>query len=471
MAIRPGHDWGPDFAVYIHHAENIVRGVDYRNTGFPILRYGEIATWTYPPVFPLLLAPVYAAFGLNLTALKMVGIVFFLLALVAIHLAFSRDLPFAYRLLLLALVGFNPYFYYFVNKIVSDIPFLFFAYLSLALMRAGDRERSAPGPPAVLGVATGLALYLAYGTRTVGAILLVCFIGHELWRQRRLTRHAVVIVLVFLPLAVLQNLMLHSDFLYGAPLLAKLGNPVQLLASVHYLTDWRKALDVSPYMLPLLLALGGATIPWMVKGYAARIRGGATVFEFFVPVYLVLLVLWPGGASTPRFLIPLIPLGVFYLLTGLRPLLSARQPRRERRLLAGLAAAAGVAYVGIFSLLERGPYGEVDDPDAMQFFRYVETRTRPTDLFVFVKPAVLTLWADRRSTWCPSAATEEEAWECLRAYDATHLVLAEWSPVDRNFWMPFVRHHPARFRLIYRNSDYGIYRVVAESADGDAPRG
>jgi hypothetical protein len=32
--IRPGHIWGDDFAMYIHHARNIVEGRPYAQTGY-----------------------------------------------------------------------------------------------------------------------------------------------------------------------------------------------------------------------------------------------------------------------------------------------------------------------------------------------------------------------------------------------------------------------------------------------------
>src|SRR5436309_10610680 len=69
LTLRPGHDWGDDFAHYIGHARNLVEGRPYRDTGYlfhPRVNNPD----TYPPVFPLLLAPVYMLRGLDLTSLK-----------------------------------------------------------------------------------------------------------------------------------------------------------------------------------------------------------------------------------------------------------------------------------------------------------------------------------------------------------------------------------------------------------------
>jgi hypothetical protein len=67
VTIREGHRWGGDFSMYIHHAKNIVEGIDYRDTGYiynPF--YPSLGPKTYPPVFPLLLSPIYKWFGLKL---------------------------------------------------------------------------------------------------------------------------------------------------------------------------------------------------------------------------------------------------------------------------------------------------------------------------------------------------------------------------------------------------------------------
>src|SRR5579862_5893312 len=80
--LRQGHDWSDDFALYLHHAQNICEGAAYQETGYvynprrPL--YGPPA---YPPLFPLMLVPVYKLFGLSLTAMKVETTLLFMLAL------------------------------------------------------------------------------------------------------------------------------------------------------------------------------------------------------------------------------------------------------------------------------------------------------------------------------------------------------------------------------------------------------
>src|SRR6266404_7192237 len=84
--IREGQVWGDDFALYIHHAKNIAYAHSYADTGYVYNpHYPVLGPKAYPPLFPLLLAPVYRVMGLNLTSMKVLNILFFLMALCFIY--------------------------------------------------------------------------------------------------------------------------------------------------------------------------------------------------------------------------------------------------------------------------------------------------------------------------------------------------------------------------------------------------
>jgi hypothetical protein len=110
--VRQGHIWSDDFAMYVHHAQNIVEGRPYADTGyiynpsFPV--YGPRF---YPPIYPALLAPIYRSFGLNLIPMKLEQVLFLVLALIAVCAYFKCDLGEGYILALVALLGFNPEFW------------------------------------------------------------------------------------------------------------------------------------------------------------------------------------------------------------------------------------------------------------------------------------------------------------------------------------------------------------------------
>src|SRR5262249_58124503 len=146
----------------------------------PPKRRTPFARVVYPPIFPLLLAPVYKVWGFNLTAMKVELILFFLLSLWTIFLALRRELEWPYLIAILVLIGFNPWVWQFKEQILSDIPYLFFTYLGIYLIhKAYGTKRDVSGQ-ILYGLLTGIAIYLSYGARTVGVDLLLALIISEL---------------------------------------------------------------------------------------------------------------------------------------------------------------------------------------------------------------------------------------------------------------------------------------------------
>ncbi len=62
FTLSDGHGWGGDFALYVLHARNLAEGRAYTDTGYvvnPLNRWHSPSS--YPPVYPSLLASLYAS--------------------------------------------------------------------------------------------------------------------------------------------------------------------------------------------------------------------------------------------------------------------------------------------------------------------------------------------------------------------------------------------------------------------------
>ena len=83
FTLNSSQGWGDDFASYIMQARSIVDGTEksfFEHNSLTIYNSSEdIGPVAYPWGYPLLLAPVYRIFGLDLFALKLTNIFFFLL--------------------------------------------------------------------------------------------------------------------------------------------------------------------------------------------------------------------------------------------------------------------------------------------------------------------------------------------------------------------------------------------------------
>ena len=132
-----GHSWLDDFAAYIMQAKSILDGTMgefVRRNAF------TVSASSYPPGpaaypwgFPLLLAPVYAIFGMNALAFKLVNTLFYALFLIVFFGLARTRLTDVESLLLTAALAFNPALLMAHDQISSDIPFLFFCTLGIYL--------------------------------------------------------------------------------------------------------------------------------------------------------------------------------------------------------------------------------------------------------------------------------------------------------------------------------------------------
>ena len=170
---------------------------------------GFFGPYAYPPVFPILLAPVYWLNGLDLEALKLVGISCFCLTLMLLPKVFGYQLNRRQQIAIILLTGFNPALWAHRNNILSDLPFMLFCYLSLHLMlqvfHRDDDKASNARRTIINSCLIGITMYLAYGTREIGIVLPLTILTYEIISTRRISSISIISISVFSILLFLQH--------------------------------------------------------------------------------------------------------------------------------------------------------------------------------------------------------------------------------------------------------------------------
>jgi 4-amino-4-deoxy-L-arabinose transferase-like glycosyltransferase len=458
--LRPGHDWGDDFSLYVAHARNLAEGRPYDDTGYiynphlPVL-----SPRTYPPVFPLLLVPVYQLFGVNLTAMKMLVVFLFMAFLAVLAVLLRRRLPAPYVLGCLWLVGLNPFVWQHKDRLLSEVPFLLFAFLALVLMENALDAQGKRGRVILWGLLAGVASYLAFGTRTVGIVLIPSLLACEFLRLRRLGLVSLSVVLPFTALVLAQKVIVPGDASYFDQLQFDLGLfarvALGLVKAMAMFFDNGYLPAVRLGLFLCLLALAGA-------GFIARLRDQPTPCEFFAVFSVLLLVFWPYAEWQRRYLLPVLPLFFFYACEGLhRAAALVPRLRLERpAAVAGLVAIV-VSYMAASTRLEVGPFRQgVCTPEATALFDFVRTRTHPNDVFLFQKPRALALFTGRRASAHHVPDSDEQMFGYLHHIGATHLVVTPQFPGSYRVLGSFVARNAGRFDPVFQSGDITVYRLV-----------
>lgn len=474
--IREGHTWGDDFALYVLHAENIADGKGYTETPYvhnPL--YTEIGPKAYPPVFPLALAPAYKWVGFNLTVMKVAICTFFLAALWVLFLFYRAHIPYSYAVALVMLLGFNPYLWDFKDEILSDFPFLFFVWATLyGIQRHYDSREKSSGAM-LRAVVVGMCMYLAYGTRVIGAVLPASLLLYELVHFKRLSRFASTALLVAATLMAVQAGVLSdsgSDYIRVA--LVKY-TAIEDIANVfldnivtHFInlsTLWDNG-----YNKLFKIGLFGIVSTLSVYGLKARLKAEITIDEIFLSLYLVVLLVTPFPAL--RYLIPVIPLYFLYACLGVLESRSLLGPRWYQYAPLVLTVLVVLSYASKYTTLDYGPIREgIARQESQELFQHIRAHTKPDDVLIFRKPRALALITGRRTSIYPmpssdSVSWDGEAWDYFHHIGAHYFVVgaAAWArnPVpslDIEWERHFVERYKDRCKEVFSNADFKMYEL------------
>jgi len=474
--LRPGQSWGDDFALYLLHARNIAEGRPYAETSYLHLAGSPLGPSAYPPGLPLLLAPFYHQFGLDFTAFQRVVVVCLALGLSAACLLFRRDLTPGYLLMFAGFTAFSPILWDFKENVLSEFPYMLFLYGSaLALARP-------PGSPGISerlhGLLAGLLVGAAAGTRTIGLLLLPALALSGLLAGRRLGRRTLWALAaassVILVLSWFGGATTYADQFGGIGFMGFRRNLRSYLAEIAGLLPGGNAGVIDEFFRWLLIHLGVAHGPnprlalgvgdvfaltmgaLAMFGWAGRIARGCTLLDAYAPMHLLATAAFPSYQGG-RYVLPLLPLLLFYVLIGLR-LPGLHHGRFGRFVLLAGALTGASFYMARFAAFDYGPLREgVGRPEAQAFFVSLRQNTTAKDLVLFGKPRALALMTKRRSAEPCRKLTDADCWRYIDRVGATHIGTAP--PPDEHEVNAFVERAGSRLQVVFLGGPYALYRI------------
>jgi hypothetical protein len=461
--VRQGHLWADDFAMYVHHAQNIVEGRPYTDTGY-IFTSIVVGPKYYPPIFPLLLTPIYKVSGLNLIPMKLEQVIFLLLSLIAIYAYWRRDLGSGYTLALVASLGFAPAFWIAKDNVLSDILFVFFFYLTAVLVRSSRRDSTGWWRWAV---AIGFVIYLAIGTRVVGTALAAGLVLYDVLRLRTVSRSTVVSITVCGVCLALQRYIAGIGLGgYAAtehPTFHSIANNVATytrVAASFWVGSMRNLFAYAVLALFLSLAIKGFLVRWN--------RGFSFVEAALIP-YLTIIVLFPfpGGV---RMVFPVVPWVGYHALYGLKSMAEKLAPRCSPGAAWALVLLIAIPYGQFYRKGNFGPIRETTGkPEFNQLCQAVRENTGPQDPIIYVRARALSLYTGRPASAPNYRGSQAELWQWAGNIHAKYLLTTNAFNDDQGFLVSFVQSNAGSFDLVYENANFRLYRIRSFPAGFDRP--
>jgi len=325
---------GGDGPSYLILARSLVEGFGYADMNIP----GAPPHTQYPPLFPLLLAPVYLAFGYNFLVIKLIVAVFAIASLFAVRAFFSGHGGKFYGTFIAILTGTNFFFLFFTNEILTEIPYMFLSFMALLYAR----KNVSNGDAVQYFLVLPLLLALAYMTRTIGMTLVAAsFItvilglrGSEALsadlKKKVLFAAAVLVPFVIWTVrngiyaqdvATYQSIFAHADYYSLDSGEASLGSLwTRFLLNSGYYSEgiYEMLVPFMPENSVLFLAGVIAVLLLVMTGFVRELLFRREMKDFYFLLYLGLLMVWQvyGQGDAQRYLVPLIPFLYHYLFTG-----------------------------------------------------------------------------------------------------------------------------------------------------------
>ncbi len=467
--VRDSHDWGGDFAMYIMQAENIVQGIPQSET--PYIYNPDNAVLgppAYPIGFPLILSPVYAIFGNSIFALTL-WVTCFLFGLGLIMSVFSRryfsDLITFFLVMILI---YNPWTMNMKLEIMSEFPFAFLLLLVVWLF-----EKYSKGP-FWAGIIIAILGGLLISVRVIGLVFPLAVLAFAI-RKRFIEKDkthvtkcvcgffvSVGSVLVYL---LLNNLIFAVPQAEGGSYAGIWGHEkltATLLNNLAYYTEQFKFF-FSPWggswnFLPLILkaVIFTFTLLGMMKSFFRRLE----LADMIVILYFGILLIYPYRHAGIRFLFPVLPFLLIYLVRGLETVSIYPNIKKTIKVLF-LGSLVLLSYLNMFSYIIRTDHQVLQGPQeeaSIDAFGYIIENTAEDAVVLFAKPRVLALYTGHQSLGNVKGSEPIEIANLIMKYDVGYVLVQD--EISDAAIKDFIYRQDGLCEYSWSNDKFVLYRVV-----------
>ena len=472
LNMKDCHDWGGDFAQYIHQAINIVKGIPITETGYIFNDQYPFAPPSYPNGFPLMLAPIYAMYGNSIICFSYyITSILFLLG-IAIFFFIRKHLGNSIAIAIVLIIVYNPWTLRFKMEILSDIPFTLFLMITIILYEKTKEKAKSFIFPLLLGLLSAWLILI----RSVGIILLLAIFADYiiLLIRGKICKEKVPvnwshIVTIFLTFGIVYVIFTKLIFPINSEPLNFYSSAVSLSSikltllrnADYYVQNFQRFFhpDVGIYnIIPLVLK--AFALSFFVIGFLFSITKRLGFLEILTILYFIVILLFPNLTQGIRLIFPLFPLLLFYIVEGLKSL----KPHNN------LNPAFFGVILGIISILQYEPGIQKiiiekntilvgpQEPEAQEAFRIISELTPSDAKIAFNKPTVLSLYSERSSLSNHYSQDTKSLGQKLTEKGINFFLLCNDLP--NPVLKAYINENQTDIILVWKNSKFEFYKKI-----------
>ena len=467
LGTRTSHDWGDDFAQYIHQAANIVNHIPQSETGFVYSQLNYIGPQAYPIGFPLLLSPVYAFFGNNMVAFtSFISFIYIVLGLLIV-VFYRHYFSWFTALVLASIFVYNPQMIISKREIMSDIPFTALLVLNFILYqkaKSGNWKHLV-----LLAFVVGLMLIVRpAGIVFIAAVLMDQFLGLV---KRKTKRKAFSVFAGFIIILPVILYFIINSLVFNIPsggsirdylLFYYSGNFLQIVPEnfAHHIEVFRFLyIPQAGAFNGFSFLLGAIVLTMALLGFMKRMIEGMEATEWFFIFYAVMLLVFPNNDSAFRLMVPLGFICLFYAAIGLKTIQLYKNIANWKKILAVGIIILLLFFPGLYRIAQfsgnilEGP----QQKSAVETFAFISKNVPADSVVVFAKPRALALYGGCKSMAEPFTTNPTLIHEQVIKAKASYLLIH--SRLTSVQMLRYSRVMQNRITAIWRNKDFTLYKI------------
>jgi 4-amino-4-deoxy-L-arabinose transferase-like glycosyltransferase len=470
---RSSHDWGDDFAQYIHQAKNIVQGIPQSQTGYIFNPENkDIGPKAYPVGFPMFLAPVYALFGLNMKAYTVfITLIYFALGLLLVKF-FQRYFSFIASAALAAIFLYNPQMLIFKQEVMSDLPFTLLLVTALLLY---EPEKEFTWLRIVMfSLVTGLMI----SVRPIGFVFLAAIIIDITWKlfgKKNVLgsgnmKGGIITLFVWALTPVLIYFLLNI-LIFRIPSGGSLSNYLAFFSFSSFISTFSANLEhyteVFRYIYTpgagitrgIALICGFFVVVMTLTGIIKKVSDKSEAVDIFFIFYMLVLMVYPNNFSAFRFMVPVDFLLLMYAAQGIKSVMVF--PRVSGKIKAMvLSSLLLIMFLPGIAGVIKGRNTTLAGPQeqsAIEAFTHIRDSLPENAVLMFAKPRALSLYAERSAFADPIIKDMTKFHEQVVAAGVNYFLLS--NKISSEESKRYMRVMGDRVEKVWSNDVFELYRL------------
>ncbi|MBA3665538.1 MAG: hypothetical protein H0W61_15215 [Bacteroidetes bacterium] len=387
-------DWGDDYIQYIYQAHHLFDAENYKTLVNPD-DHGPVKRGV---LFSVLLSINNSSDDI-ITYKNIICLTYISAGLLA-FLFLSQHFPSLPSLLATLFVFYNYRNLWLKNEIVPEYLFMFFLYLATVVIYSRKKYST---------IVISLIFACLISTRAIGFVFYFAYLIYE-WidpekiretsqRNRSLLKSIFWLALFLIsvnslvPLHTPFDLSFYKGAFSDIRLSSIYSNVFFYIKNIGYFFEQEIPGYMNPFIIYPMLIIG-------LIGLGFRLFKRPSFIEFGFVIYMLALLFWPHQGAGNRFLIPVLPIILYFILNGfyfIFSVLKIASSRRDLLMTVGLFILIATNVNTVLLLkdhsVETGPLSDILKND----FTYIQKNTRTSDVIAFCKPYVINYKCDRNS--------------------------------------------------------------------------